>query len=88
MLEIDRKLIHLVKSAITKSKSFKSSLLQIPYDLSELVAYKLSFTAEAFEHVSIDSDGNVVSIVSNIINLRVYCVIILYFHQLSNIDRF
>ena len=76
MFEIDRKLIHLVKSVITKSKSFKSSLLQIPYDLSEFVAHKLSFTAEAFEHVSINSDGNVVSIVSNVIKLRFYYVII------------
>ena len=64
LLDIDRKLINLVRSAITKSKDFKTNLTQIPSSILELAANKLSLTAEAFGHVSIDSEGNITWIVS------------------------
>ena len=64
LLDIDRKLIHLVRSAIIKSKHLKTNLTQVPSSILELAANKLSLTAEAFGHVSIDSEGNITWIVS------------------------
>ena len=64
LLEIDRKIVHLVKSAIFKSKYLKSNFTQIPSSILELASNKLSLTAEAFGHVAVDSEGNVTWVVS------------------------
>ena len=74
LLEIDRKVVHLIKSAIFKSKNLKSNFTQIPSSILESASTKLSLTAKAFGHVAVDSEGNVTWVVSNF-----HKVIFLYF---------
>ena len=72
LLEIDRKIVHLVKSAIFKSKNLKSNFTQIPSSILELASNKLSLTAEAFGHVAVDSEGNVTWVVSTFRSIILY----------------
>ena len=72
LLEIDRKIVHLVKSAIFKSKYLKSNFTQIPSSILELASNKLSLTAEAFGHVAVDSEGNVTWVVSTFRSIILY----------------